>query len=758
MSEPTSLSLDAFRAFASEALGVDLGDDSPHGALLDPDRPNLFIPAGAGAGKTTGLALLALEALFVHGFRADAVLATTFTRKAAAELRSRITKGVMAMADLTDRRIDEPALDVAAMRIGTIDDLTNQALIELQLGALVDGTVQSGLMRQAVFDVTHGFRREGKTRATVQAYLKPLFGSRESVVGFRDSAVTLHDRLGQDQIDVAAWSGSSDGANRTHAIIDRYRGLLAERGQSDFVTLEEEFFSQLESGGLDGWLEPLRVLLVDEYQDTNLLQESIYRHIAEHALSEGGRFAIVGDDEQSLYRFRGATVELFIDAPSRFPTDLKTVNLNINRRSSKPIVEFANKLVELDPDYQPVRAAGKASLEFAPDRSWWEGSDELPVLGLFRPDVSTLAEDIAGAIAALLGTGWEVPGGKISVTQPGDIAVLGPTTGEVTEGYGKINRRIFAGLADECESAGIPLFNPRGKRLAEVPSIQQLLGLALECLDPREEFLPDVVLRQARGHMGRWRDSARELIVADPEPREPHGLSDFVDAWKARTPQGRGVWPREFPLMELLHELTVWIPDLRQSPGFLYLEGVTRSLDQLGTLFGPWAVLVSRDRWDKSVKKFYEEFFIPIAFDEVELDEEVLEVLPLDAVNAITIHQAKGLEFPVCFVDVGSRFTGKHWTQAFARFPLGKHLRAPYTVEDELRRFSSLGAPARPAVDRAFDDLTRMFYVADTRAQHLLVLFGIGDAAKGPKDIPNVATGWTRKEENRWMDLGVQCI
>jgi DNA helicase-2/ATP-dependent DNA helicase PcrA len=758
MNEPTPLSLDAFRALAPKALGVDLGHDSPHGALLDSDRPNLFIPAGAGAGKTTGLALLALQALFVHGFQADAVLATTFTRKAAAELRSRITKGVMAMADLTDRRIDEPALDVAAMRIGTIDDLANQALIELQLGALVDGTVQSGLMRQAVFEITHGFRRGGKTRATVQAYLKPLFGSPESVVGFRDSAVTLHDRLGQDQIDVAAWSGSSDGANRTHAIIDCYRGLLAGRGQSDFVTLEEEFFAQLESGGLDGWLEPLRVLLVDEYQDTNLLQESIYRLISGHALSEGGWFAIVGDDEQSLYRFRGATVELFIDAPSRFPTDLKTVNLNINRRSSKPIVEFANKLVELDSSYQSVRATGKAALEFAPDRGWWEGSDDLPVLGLFRPDMPTLAEDITAAMAALLGNGWEVPGGKISVTQPGDIAVLGPTTGEVTEGYGKVTRRIFGELADECESARIPLFNPRGKRLAEVPSIQQLLGLALECLDPQEEFLPDVVLGQARGHMGRWRESARELIVANPEPHKPHGLSDFVDAWKARTPQGRGEWPREFPLMELLHELTVWIPDLRRSPGFLYLEGVTRSLDQLGTLFGPWAVLVSRDRWDKSVKKFYEEFFIPIAFDEVELDEEVLEVLPLDSVNAITIHQAKGLEFPACFVDVGSRFASKHWTQAFARFPLGKHLRAPYTVEDELRPFSSLGAPARPAVDRAFDDLTRMFYVADTRAQHLLVLFGIGDATDGPKDIPNVATGWTRTEENRWAELGVQCI
>lgn len=758
MNESPPLSLEEFRELAAQALGVDLGADSPHGALLDSNRPNLFIPAGAGAGKTTGLALLALQALFVHGFQAEAVLATTFTRKAAAELRSRITKGVIAMADLTGRRIDEPALDVAAMRIGTIDDLANQALIELQLGALVDGTVQMGLMRQAVFDATHGFRKGGRTRAAVQGYLDPLFGSRESVVGFRNSAVALHDRLGQDQVDVDAWSASGDGAAGTRAIIDRYRELLAERGQSDFVTLEQEFFAQLESGGLDGWLEPLRVLLVDEYQDTNLLQESIYHRIAEHALSEDGWFAIVGDDEQSLYRFRGATVELFIEAPTRFVTDLTTVNLNINRRSSEPIVEFANKLVELDPEYQSVRASGKSALEAAPDRGGWEVSDGLSVVGLFRPDVPSLSKDLTAAMAALLGDGWTVPGGKISVTQPGDIAVLGHTTGEVTESFGNITRRVFAELADDCAEAEIPWFNPRGTRLGEVPSIQQLLGLALECLDPKEEFLPNFVLDQAQGHMQRWRTSARDLIASDPEPRKPHGLAAFVDAWKAKRPQGKREWPREFPLMELLHELTVWIPELRESPGFLYLEGVTRTLDQLGTLFGPWAVLVSRDRWDKSAKKFYEEFFIPIALDEVELDEEVLEVLPLDAVNAITIHQAKGLEFPVCFVDVGSKFSSNHWRQAFARFPLANHLRAPYTVEDELRRFSSLGEPARPAVDRAFDDLTRMYYVADTRAQHLLVLFGIGEPEDGPKDIPNVATGWTRQGENKWAELGVQCV
>ena len=84
--EVNSMKLGAFRTLAAKALGLDLGRASPHGALLDDARPSLFIPAGAGAGKTSGLALLTLEAIFVHGFPADSIVATTFTRKAADEV------------------------------------------------------------------------------------------------------------------------------------------------------------------------------------------------------------------------------------------------------------------------------------------------------------------------------------------------------------------------------------------------------------------------------------------------------------------------------------------------------------------------------------------------------------------------------------------------------------------------------------------------------------------------------------------------
>ncbi len=753
------MNLTEFRASAGTALGADLSPDSSHGVLLHEEPRNLYIPAGAGTGKTTGLALLSLKALFVDGHPSDSIVATTFTRKAAAELHSRITRGVMYLARETGRRLDEPALDVAAMRIGTIDDLCNQALVELQLGALIDAIVQNGRMRDAVFRSTGGFRKAAPERQQVVSYLAGLFREPRDVSSVRAAAITLRERLGHDRIDEDAWARAEPDAQGVKEMIARYREALAQADQMDFVQLEERFYDELAGGRLAVWLESVRVLLVDEYQDTNLLQEAIYKRIARRAVSEGGWFALVGDDDQSLFRFRGATVDLFVNARARYRSSLVTVPLAVNRRSTKSIVAFANKFLGIDPDYAPARARGKGPLVEDSNRRRWQTTDSVPVLGIFRETPDKLSGALADAVQSLIGGGWTVPGGTVNVTQPGDIAVIAPTTQAITESSGKTRRQIYSHLADDLQHRGIKFFNPRGTRLADVPEVGLLLGLALLCLDPNEDHRPNFVYRQVQAHFDRWRDLARTHIGRSPEPRRPHTLARFVRAWQRREPQGRrATWPREFPLMELLHELTVWIPELRDSAGFLYIEALTRALEQVGTLLGPWATLVSRDRWDQSVRRFYNEFLTPVAMDEIELDEEVLEVLPADSVNALTIHQAKGLQFPVCFVDVASRFRSAHWRQAFARFPRSDVM-DPYTLEDALRPFSDgLAPPTRSARDRAFDDLIRAFYVAFTRAEHVLILFGLGDRENGPNPIENVGTGWSRAGHNHWKDLGVELL
>ena len=116
----------------------------------------------------------------------------------------------------------------------------------------------------------------------------------------------------------------------------------------------------------------------------------------------------------------------------------------------------------------------------------------------------------------------------------------------------------------------------------------------------------------------------------------------------------------------------------------------------------------------------------------------------------MSIHQSKGLEFPLVIVDVGSGFKTNDIKTQKLRFP--KSLKEQKTIEDTIRRHSILGESERSEKDRLFDDLTRLYFVAFSRAESVLLLVGLNPAIEGynKKDqhinIPNIALGWSRDE------------
>ena len=96
-------------------------------------------------------------------------------------------------------------------------------------------------------------------------------------------------------------------------------------------------------------------------------------------------------------------------------------------------------------------------------------------------------------------------------------------------------------------------------------------------------------------------------------------------------------------------------------------------------------------------------FLVPIASGAVKIDEDLIESFPRDRLSVLSIHQSKGLEFPMVIVDVGSDFRNNHHAHAFKRFPSRAGL--PHNMEDLVRSFSPLKLPRRSGADRAFDDL-----------------------------------------------------
>ncbi len=120
--------------------------------------------------------------------------------------------------------------------------------------------------------------------------------------------------------------------------------------------------------------------------------------LAAQARENGGGMTVVGDDlSQSLYRFRGATVDLFQDFPARATAEIKlptaAIFLEENYRSTDAIVDHYNAFSLLDPHFQAARVANKP-----PTKRAREVAHNPPILGMFRDDVATLASDLANFI------------------------------------------------------------------------------------------------------------------------------------------------------------------------------------------------------------------------------------------------------------------------------------------------------------------------------------------------------------------------
>jgi DNA helicase-2/ATP-dependent DNA helicase PcrA len=195
------------------------------------------------------------------------------------------------------------------------------------------------------------------------------------------------------------------------------------------------------------------------------------------------------------------------------------------------------------------------------------------------------------------------------------------------------------------------------------------------------------------------------------------------------------------------------MPALYDDPeGQVYLEVFTRQLGAAEQVSGFKAQVVIDPADAKlersSVGHLLMYFLAPIADGTAKVDEELMDSFPRDRLAVLSIHQSKGLEFPLVIVDVGSDFRSDHWKNAFKRFPRDPN--TPHHLEDLMRPFSPLNTFQRDPVERAFDDLYRQFFVAFSRPQDVLLLVGLTGSHPDDGSVRNVATGWSRNEVNNW--------
>ncbi|MBC7262433.1 MAG: UvrD-helicase domain-containing protein, partial [Chloroflexi bacterium] len=262
----------------------------------------LWVVAGPGSGKTATLALRVLKLILVDEVEPSGIIATTFTRRGAAELRSRI----LGWGNRLIRALGLEAGHINLNQIvtGTLDSIVREVMSDLREPALPAPTVIEEFVSQSLM-IRTGLLESGLFNDPgLRDYLVYLRGSYGLNVGaMAEVLCDIRERIVNDQVDFSLFrekEGHRPGVEAVCRIIQMYEETLRQRLLCDYAELERQFLEQLDSAALDAFLSGVRYVLVDEYQDTNRLQEKIYLKLAEAAYTAGGGITVVGDDDQSL--------------------------------------------------------------------------------------------------------------------------------------------------------------------------------------------------------------------------------------------------------------------------------------------------------------------------------------------------------------------------------------------------------------------------------------------------------------------------
>jgi len=602
-------------------------------AVTHGDGP-LLIFAGAGSGKTRVLTARIAYLIATRKVWPDRLLAVTFTNKAAREMRSRVATLVGEGAD--------------KMWVGTFH---STAVKVLRREAARIGVVPSFV----IFD-------EDDTRAALKRVLDDL-----KLDPKRYPIPALSNAISQAKNELKR---PEDYPNRSYhdeivrRVYEGYQDVLRRSGGLDFddliMKLVELF--NTDEDALAKWRDRFRHVLVDEYQDTNRAQYVLVNLLAQ----EHRNVVVVGDDDQSIYRFRGADVRNILDFRKDYP-DAHVVRLEQNYRSSQAILDAAYQVIRTNP-------------ERAEKRLWTSRAGGEKVMATQAYNEIEEAEFVADEIERLR---------KTEQRGYSDFAILYRTNAQ---------SRSFE---DVLARRRIPYRLVGGVRFWERREVKDVVAYLRFCFNPKDSIsfgrIVSVPSRKigsvtvdALSAFSRESDSDLLSLLADPArvPGLPRPAIEPLKKFRAQLESLRSVMGVLRP-SELLDHV-VEVMGLRQH----YLDGTPQGEARIENINELRGLAESFD--DREPAQGLEDFLAEVALvSDVDAYDENGE-----GVTLITLHMVKGLEFPVVFM-VGMEEG------------LLPHQRA---LDEHAENPSLAGAATEMAEER------RLCYVGMTRAKDRLYL------------------------------------
>lgn len=674
----------------------------------------LLIIAGPGSGKTFTLVERIFYLICDKKVPAENILVATFTEKAAHELITRVSNRLLEAGI---------SVNLNEMYIGTVHSICLRFLDEYREYTrlkrnynLMDQFDQQYFLYQKIYD----FQKIENSES--------IIGDSESVSRWdrAESLMKWLNKVSEECIDTDDLLSSNNVKVRTLGeCYNLYQEQLLEENALDFSTIQVETLRLLENhpSVLQKLQQKIKYIMIDEYQDTNTVQEQILFLLA----GQTNNICVVGDDDQGLYRFRGATIRNILEFPRNFNDgECKQVELVTNYRSHPTIIDFYNNWMGLNNWAHEGQTFRFNKVILPRDDEFPDAQCVIKVSGQDERD--NWYEEIYLFLQTLKASG--------KLLDWNQIAFL----------FRSVKNDRVVGLAHYLEDNGIPVYSPRSNMFFEREEVRLMIG-ALIFLFPQ---FPHIRKWNEQAYLPEWDyydscfRSFAELLRL-PENKE-------LLTWcrgRAKTHIGLSE-NTDYGFTRLFYELLqfpVFSRYLRDHSGSGVVDSrPARNLALFSKLLTKFEYLhhisvLSPKYLEKNLRDLFNQYLRFLMDGGINEYEDDSEYAPSGCVSFLTIHQSKGMEFPIVFV--GS---------------LNDTPRKQYTDLDEILQNEFYRKPPFEPIEMTKNyDFWRLYYTAFSRAQNLLILTCQEHTAKGrgQRNVPSKYFQALYNELPYWMDESV---
>ncbi|HOP54662.1 MAG TPA: ATP-dependent DNA helicase, partial [Bacillota bacterium] len=628
------------------------------------DGPLLVI-AGPGSGKTYSIILRALNLLLLEKASPQEIVLCTFTEKATFEMRDRLAEAA--------RKVGY-GRDLSELTVSTIHGFCSRILTQhrhhVKLGSNYETLDE---LTQLLFIFEYFDEIIGPAKEDL------FFGRWRTRWTAIEGAQRYFDKITEELVDPERLIDSGDPfLCSLGQAYQRYECTLIEANRIDFAHLQRFVLDLLDDPEIAEIItQGIRYVLVDEYQDTNFIQEQLLLKFTERSRN----LCVVGDEDQSLYRFRGATVRNILEFPQHVP-DCKVIKLTTNYRSHRDIVEHYDRWMASIDWSNPCGPAFRYDKKIEADQAG-QHPDYPAVIAIWGCNQRDEAMRLADLVEFLKENGV--------IADYSQVALLLYSVREKYSGH----------YIEALKAKGIPVFCPRARAWFDVPEVRLMVACFAVIFGWHGDGRGQVAGTVQK--VAKYVDEA--IIELARHYAAPHPLAEALSHWAeeiATLKKNEALDLRPADYFYHLLALEPFQSAIRDENTACNLAIFSQLLNVFQRYYH-YTVVTYRNREPLRLN-FFNSFLRLLFEGGINEYEDQDRPFPKGHVQVMTIHQAKGLEFPVVVVD-----------------SLSAKISSPKQIDRDLGPFYHR-LPFEPENRVTQFDRMRLHYVAFSRPQKLLVL------------------------------------